>query len=176
MFWIMACIAAGERSWTEAGPFEAVEVEARNGDVSLVAEAREDAHIDWSGGALGPGAEPTVEVVDGVLRVDSACEGLCGGELVLAVPQGVQLAVWLDAGSARLELGAAADVCIDVDTGSAELEVPAGGWRLDLEVGAGSLELDGVWEDSAAEHEISGSILAGSVEIHGRELAEVAGE
>jgi len=58
-------------------------------------------------------------------------------------------------------------VCVDVTTGSIELDVPAGAYALDLDAAAGSVSVSGVEEDSGASASIWARTAAGSIELKG---------
>jgi hypothetical protein len=161
-----ACVVAGEeQSWMVTDPFTKVDVDARNGDVTVTARQRDGAAVEWAGGGVGSAQTPEVIVEDGVLRVDTRCEGLCGGSLTLSVPDDVAVSLQMDAGDAQLMLPMPVDVCVDVGAGNVDLSIPGGAYALDVEVGAGSFDLHGVWDDEAADHSITGSLGAGSLTI-----------
>lgn len=166
LWWLTACVVSGgEQAWLIEDAVSEVEIEAHNGNVSVVARQREGTAIEWSGGGFGMEVTPEVAVDDGVLSVDTRCEGLCGGDLTLSIPDFVAVGLSLDTGDAEVTLPAGADVCVDIGAGSAALSLPGGAYAMDLEIGAGHLSLQGIWDDPSAERTITGSIGAGSLTI-----------
>ena len=57
---------------------------------------------------------------------------------------------------------------IAVATGSIDLELPQGGYALDLDADGGSIHLDGVFDDPGADAYIGAQVSAGSIDISGR--------
>jgi hypothetical protein len=165
-----AChVAGGERSWAfDAALVEAVEVDFSNGDLVLLAEDTDQALVDWEGGGVGRDPGVHAELVDGLLRVGHACAGTCGGDLDLLVPAGVPLWVQLDFGDVDLELGARADVRACLSAGDLDLRVPAGGYRLQVDVDAGDQEVVGVFDDPLADAALSLCLGAGDLRLAGQ--------
>ena len=198
------CVTVDEGTYVYDG-VEGVHVDLSNGDVTILAEDRDDVQLDVDFGGLSRGERLGHTVVDGVLVIELDCGLTCGGDITARVPLGTWVEVQLDAGDLTLdgldaditaELGSgdlaatgllAGQACLSLDAGdlsaawdevpdevqataamgSVDLAVPAGGYALDLAAGAGSITLDGVWDDPEADAAIAASVGAGDLTIRG---------
>lgn len=164
---LAAChVGGGERSWQfDPADVRAVSIDFANGDVVLLAEDTDVVRVDWEGGGVGRDPMGHAEIIDGVLWVGNACTGTCGGELDLLVPAGVPISAHVDFGDVELELLERAPVQACLRAGDLDIAVPAGGYVLALDVGAGDLSTVGVWGDDQADTAISACVGAGDLSL-----------
>lgn len=169
MVWmVVACVVGGgEQSFTVVETVDAVHVELESGEVDVVSVEREGVLVDWEGGGISDDELFTADVIDGVLVISSTCSVACGGELYVEVPSGTDLCVRVGAGEARIALDADADVCVETGAGELSIEVPAGAWDIDLDIGAGEVSLFDVVDDGAAERSIQARLGAGELSVFG---------
>jgi len=163
----MACVVGGGEQSFEVHDVDALAVVLGNGEVDVVTAPREGVALHWEGGGLSDDELLRTDVVDGELLIDAGCE-LCGGELYLEIPEGMPLYVEVQAGEARIDLHAPADLCAVTAAGEMIVTVPAGAYDLDLEVGAGALTVDQVVDDPGADHSISATVATGELSIWGK--------
>ena len=125
------CVTAIERSYTFSEDIHAIDFGVEAGEVTLVPSQSGQVELDVAFGGIGRAAGP--EVVDGVLMMDYDCEGLgiCGGELTLAVPDGVFVYGHLSMGDLQVE-GLTGPVELTVDSGSISAAGPVSYTHLTL--------------------------------------------
>jgi hypothetical protein len=111
---------------------------------------------------------PTVEVIDGLLVVDADCGLACGGDLRVTLPAGVPTFARLERGDLHIEQDEGVDIDACVGAGDLHIYVPEGGYCLDLDAGAGSVDMDGIWQDEQAKGFISACVGAGDLQVEGR--------
>lgn len=168
--WLPGCFAGGgERSWSFPEAVDGVDVRLSNGSITALPATDGIVRIDWSGGGLGnKNIRPEPVVVDDVVWLDALCGSTCGGDITVWLPAGVDFSGQLDKGDVSVELPARADLRACVAMGSVWLDVPAGGWDLQVDVGAGDLWIDGVNHDPQSPEVIDACVAAGDLEIQGR--------
>jgi hypothetical protein len=165
---MMGCVVGGgEEEWAfDAADVERVEIWHSAGEVEI-APGEGEATVSWSGGGLSTKALPTVELAEGLLRVDASCGVACGGELLLVVPEDVALALTVERGEALVELPGSSAISACVSAGELELVVDRGGWALDLDVAAGELDVEGVFDDEQAQRRLQACVGAGELSVLG---------
>lgn len=166
---LSACfVGGGERSWSLDPDASLVDVRLSNGSVSFEPGIEEEVFIEWSGGGIGNRKLwPEPLLVDDTILLDARCGDACGGDIVIRMPPGMALSGSVERGDLLVEQIARADVEACVAAGAVELQVPSGGWNLDLEVGAGSLVVQGVEHDPSATESISACVAAGDLTLLG---------
>lgn len=165
-----ACVmGGGDRDWAfDADDVTELSVEMGSGDLRIEPGEGNEIVVDWSGGGLGFDAVPTVEVVDGLLVVDADCGLACGGDLRIELPAALPTYARLERGDLRITQEAVVDIDACVAAGDLRIEVPEGGYCLDLEAGAGAVHMDGVWQDDEAKAFIYGCVGAGDLRVDGQ--------
>jgi hypothetical protein len=144
----------------------AVSVEVSNGSLEVSSSGDDSLRIAVDGGGIGRGAVPEVtERPDGTVVVDMR-GGLGGGDVLLALPAGMSLDALIERGdiSAALESPSSLDLC--VAAGDASIGLPAGGYDLDLDMGAGDISAQGIWQDDQSPWSIGVCVGAGSVDLY----------
>ncbi len=163
-------VGGGEGSWVFDGA-TGLRIELASGEVSVTPSEDGALRLAFDGGGIGQAARPEVGQEGGEVEL-LASDGLGGGEVDARVPPGIPIEVLLDSGEIAVELVAPADVFLCVATGSVDLVVPAGAYRLDLDVGVGSVAEE-IVHDPDAEHAIALCAGAGDVTVR---TADDAGE
>ncbi len=158
-------IGGGETYWEFQSP-EAVSVRIGSGEVSVRSVDDDVVRIWWEGGGVGDNARPEVERADnGVVFIDADGGFLGGGDVRVGLPAGVGIEAIVDRGEVDVGLQAPSDVAACVAAGEVSIGVPAGGYRLDLDVGAGELSTE-MFHDPDAPYEIAACVGAGEVELY----------
>jgi len=164
------CVVGGGEQTHNYRDLAGVSIHLGNGEVEVVSDrdrcCETELHLDLGGvGARTARGDVSVDR-DGWLTVDA--RGLLGGgDIEVRLPPGVPVEVLVERGDALVQLDAPADVYGCVAAGSVTIEVPEGGYRLDLAGGAGAVSVDGVWHDPDAVHTIGACVGAGDVEVVG---------
>lgn len=156
-------IGGGEGSWV-FDDASALRVELASGEVVVGPSEDGAVRLAFDGGGIGQAARPEVgQGSDGAVEL-LASDGLGGGDVEAQVPGGLPITVLLDQGDIEVELEEPADVFLCVGAGSVELVVPPGAYRLDLDVGVGSVS-DEIVHDPDAEHALTLCSGAGDVSV-----------
>lgn len=159
-------VGGGERDLTFDEDLSRVELRLENGEITVYSSAEfEQVHLYMEGGGLGATGFFDTEIEDGVLMVDGDCDGMCGGEIMLEVPAGLEIDAALRRGELFVELEEPASVKACTSTGSVDLLVPEGGYQLELEVGVGELYTDGVWDDPESELILASNVGMGELYV-----------
>jgi hypothetical protein len=162
-------VGGGDQDWAfDAADVTEVSVELSSGDVHIEPGDGEEIEVSWSGGGVSLDAMPTVEVIDGLLVVDADCGLACGGDLRVTLPAGVPTFARLERGDLHIEQDEGVDIDACVGAGDLHIYVPEGGYCLDLDAGAGSVDMDGIWQDEQAKGFISACVGAGDLQVEGR--------
>jgi len=167
-----ACVVGGGEQTHRYDDLEGVFVELGSGDVEIWGEegraSTTEVHLDL-GGIGQDTARGTLTVgADGWLHVDARGGIFGGGDIEVIVPAGLPVEAIVERGDVDVVQDRPADVSACAAAGSVTIEVPAGGYQLDLDGGAGSIDARGVWHDPDAEHTLQGCFGAGDVRIVGR--------
>ena len=139
-------------------------IELGSGDVVVESSADEVLYVTYDGGGLGKAARPDVYQEDGEVFVDARTL-LGGADIEALAPAAVPLDIQVDRGDIDVELAASASVHACVGAGSVSIGVPAGEYRLDLDVGAGSISSE-IVDRADAPYTLSVCAGAGSVDVH----------
>ena len=162
----VGCVVGGGETYWEFEAPTAVSVMLASGEIDVRSVDDEVARIWWEGGGFGDNARPEVKRSDsGVVFVDADGGLLGGGEVRVGLPAGVGIEAILDRGEVDVGLQAPSDVAACVAAGEVSIGVPAGGYRLDLGVGAGSLTTE-IYDDPGAPFEIAACVGAGEVDLY----------
>lgn len=117
------CVVAKDGQWSFGAGIDRVVLELGSGDVEVVPSGSDRTHLDLDfGGVTVSDVGP--ERTGDTLWVDLYCDGVCGGDAVLEVPDDIAVDV-------RVHRG---DLWVDGLTGG----------RLDAMVGAGDLSVEGL--------------------------------
>jgi len=119
-----------------------------------------------------PGVALDIDLNAGDLSVDGidgdVFVGVGAGDIELTDLRGSSVTALLGAGDAEIGLrDDFAALWVEVGTGSLELDVPAGGYRMSLDAGAGDIDLEMVSDDSQAAASIDAYTGAGEIRIRG---------
>jgi hypothetical protein len=156
---LAGCFVGGtHESFEVLEPIDHVEVRLGSGSIDVVAADTDAVSVHWELGGVS-GSSPGHFIEDGVLVLDLYCQGACGGDVWLALPDAVDLDVELDrgdvllhdlGGDVRVRLGAGDvmsgilygdDIAVAVGAGDLSLDVDARPLDLWADVGAGDLYL-----------------------------------
>jgi hypothetical protein len=158
------------------GPVGVVDIRSERGDVSVEGAAR-DVRIASAAGAVrvdGATGAVRAEAVAG----DMELTGLSGairarsGEGVILGEALISDTVFVEGGNGGVRLRFASPperVEVDVAIGPAEIQVPAGRYRIDADVNQGDLVVDGIVRDPAAERSIVLTTRQGDATIEATE-------
>lgn len=135
------CVVAKDGDWAWGPGVERVELHLGSGDVEVRPSDSEETRLDLSFGGLS--ATPVGPERRGdTVHIDLVCDGACGGDAILEVPDGIELDLAVHRGDLHLEDILAESV--DMRLGAGDLEAE---WldaaRVGMAVGAGegSVEL-----------------------------------
>lgn len=129
-----------ERSFTIEGEFDAVQLKLSNGEAQLGLASGDAVEMDVDFGGVGRPQAVSRRVEDGVLIIDYSC-ALCGGDLVVGIPDGMPLDVSVLHGDLELN-DLTGPVRGDVHTGSIE----GSGLACDTDLIAHAGEIDLGWD------------------------------
>jgi len=162
-------IGGGDRAWElPAQDLVGVELRLNNGSISALPGSDDTLRIEWSGGGVGNRRTfPSPVIINGVALMDARCGELCGGDLTVTLPAGLDLDATVAKGDISAQLLERADLSTCVAAGSVDLIVPGGLWDLSVDVGVGSITVDGVDHDPQAPFRIQACTGAGDVSILG---------
>jgi hypothetical protein len=157
-------VGGGEGDWTFDGA-SSLEIDLGSGDVIVGSSGDEATWVGWDGGGVGKAARPDVfQDASGAVIVDARTL-LGGGDIEALVPSALPIDVLVDRGSASIELADPANVTVCVGAGDVSIGIPPGNYRLDLDLGAGSISSDIVHSDGAP-YSIDVCAGAGSIDVH----------
>lgn len=117
------CVVAKEGQWTWGPGIERVVLDLGSGDADVMASGSDRTHLELDFGGVSM-TDVGPERTGDTLRIDLRCDGVCGGDAVLEVPDDIEVEVQVHRG----------DLWVDGLTGG----------RLDAMVGAGDLTLEGL--------------------------------
>lgn len=166
-----AChIGGGEQVWDFPGQeVEGIDLAVVNGSIDAWPAEDGVLRVAWSGGGVGNhNLRPEPVLQDGVIVIDARCGEACGGDFEVWLPEGMDLSAQVDKGDVTVELPGRADLRACVSIGAVTLTVPAGGWDLDLGVGVGSLDVQGVTDDPESPYRIEACTGIGDLSLLGR--------
>lgn len=163
VFLVGCVVGGGDRSWVFDGA-TALHVELASGSIVVTPSMDDRLRLAFDGGGVGQPARPVVDQLDDGTVTLLASDGIGGGDVDARVPAGIPIEAELDQGDISVTLEAPADVFLCVAAGSVDLVVPPGDYRLDLDVGAGSISA-GVVESEGADHLLSVCAGAGDVTV-----------
>jgi len=167
-----ACVIGGGEQTHRFEDLEGIFIELGSGDVDVWGEEGRErtTEVQLDLGGIGRDtARGTLTVgADGWLHVDARGGPFGGGDIEARVPAGLPVEVIVARGDIDIVADRGADLYACAAAGSVYLEVPGGGYQLDLDGGAGAIDTHGVWHDAGAEHTIHGCFGAGDVEVVGR--------
>ncbi len=165
------CVVGGGTQVHRYDDLEGIAIELGSGDVAVWGEAdrASETEVLLDLGGIGQDtARGTLTLQpNGWLHVDARGGPLGGGDIEAWVPAGLPVEVLVERGDVDVVQERPADVNACAAAGSVHIEVPAGGYRLDLDGGAGSIESSGVWDEPGAKHVITACFGAGDVEVVG---------
>lgn len=135
-------------------PIHAVVVDSGVGNIDVATHAEPGARVE----AKLFGAEPGrswLHVEDGVLRVGLRCDGCCGGNLTIHVPDTARLEADLGSGDVEVS-GLSEAVDVHVHTGNIDLSELSG--TLDLHVDSGNIEGNALAGPAATAYVDTGNV------------------
>lgn len=135
------CVLSVDHTFAVDEPIDRIVLELGSGDARVEGTDGDRIQVEVDLGGIGSSA-PGHEVRDGVLFLDYACGKLevCGGELTVRAPRGVDLELAVGAGDLSVE-GMAGIVLGSMGTGSVEA-TGLTSERVELAVGTGSAEVE----------------------------------
>jgi hypothetical protein len=161
----MGCVVGGTEGVHEFGSASALTVELGNGEVLIVSSPDESLRVHYDGGGIGRAARPEIEQdSSGAVWVDGGGP-LGGGELEIEVPAGIPVTAEVDSGEITIELSSPANIDACVGAGELSIGVPAGSYNLQVQAGAGEVDL-GLVNDPSAEYSIRACAGAGEIELY----------
>lgn len=162
-------VGGGDRSWDiDPTELEGVELRLVNGSIDVVPTPGEKLTIEWSGGGLGNARiHPEPERIGDVLVFDARCGETCGGDVVVYLPDGLDVSATVEKGDVWIELAEKADLRACAAMGSVDLLVPRGAWDMSVDVGAGGMYIDGVVHDPQSSARMDACVAAGDLWITG---------
>ena len=156
------CVVGGGEQAFEFDDIAGLRVELGSGDVRAWGGSPDGVtRVHTDGGGIGrDNVSPDVRFdADGWVTVDMNGGPLGGGDLDVEVPDGLPLEVDVD-------LQAPADLWACVAAGDIAVTLPAGRYALDLDGGAGSIEVDRrISDDPMADHRVSLCVAAGGIDV-----------
>jgi hypothetical protein len=169
---VSGCVVGGGEQTHRFEDLEGIFIELGSGDVEVWGTedrgATTEVQLDL-GGVGRDTARGTLTVRDdGWLHVDARGGPLGGGHIEARVPAGLPVEVLVERGDIDIVQELPADLYGCAAAGSVHMEVPAGGYQLELDGGAGAIDTRGVWHDPDADHTLHGCFGAGDVDIVGR--------
>ncbi|MCB9778692.1 MAG: hypothetical protein H6742_09035 [Alphaproteobacteria bacterium] len=162
-------VGGGDRSWDiDPTGLQGVELRVVNGSIDVVPTPSQYLTIEWSGGGIGNARiHPEPERIGDVLVFDARCGETCGGDVIVYLPDGLDVSATVEKGDVWIELAEKADVRGCTAMGSVDLVVPAGAWDMSVDVGAGSMFVDGVVHDPQSAFRMDACVAAGDLWITG---------
>ena len=161
-------VGGGERDWS--ADVDRLELRLGSGEITVdTAPGITETLVHWEGGGLGDSGFPQAEEVDGVLRIDAKGSFIGGGEITVVLPEGVDVAVWLDRGEIDIALQAPANVLGCLAAGEVSIGVPGGAYRLDVPMAVGEVSVEGITHDGNAPYAISACVAAGELNVYALE-------
>jgi hypothetical protein len=159
------CVVGGSEGVHEFASATSLSMELGNGEALIVSSPDSALRVRYDGGGIGRAARP--EIVrddDGAVWVDGGGP-LGGGDLEIEVPAGIPVRAEVDRGELTIELSSPADLHACVGAGELSIGVPAGSYDLQIQAGAGEVEL-GLVNDPSAEYSIFACAGAGEIELY----------
>jgi hypothetical protein len=163
--WAAGCVVGGSEGTHEFASASSLSMALGNGEALIVSSPDASLRVHYDGGGIGRAARPEIEQDEaGGVWVDGGGP-LGGGELEIEVPAGIPVTAEVDSGELTIELSAPADIDACVGAGELSIGVPAGSYDLQIQAGAGEVEL-GLVNDPNAEYSIRACAGAGEIELY----------